>query len=184
MTIERLALLAVIAVAPVVSGQQPPPEGEVTFSKDVAPIFYKSCVTCHHPNDIAPMSLVTYKDARPWAAAIREAVVQRIMPPWHADPNVGQFVNDARLSEDEIATIQAWVKGGAKEGDSKDLPPAPVFQHGWHIKPDVILTIPETVVSAQNQDDYEYIYVPTNFTRDMWVQAAEVIPGDRRVVHH
>ena len=183
MMIEKLAFFTVIACAPLFSGQEPPGH-EVTFSKDVAPIFYKSCVTCHHPNDIAPMSLVSYKEARPWAAAIREAVVQRIMPHWHADPNVGQFANDPRLSEEEIATIQDWVKGGAKEGDPKDLPPAPVFEHGWHIKPDVILTIPETTVSAQNQDDYEYIYVPTNFTRDMWVQAAEVVPGDRRVVHH
>jgi hypothetical protein len=130
------------------------------------------------------MSLVHYKQARPWAAAIREVVVRRVMPPWHADPRVGQFRNDRRLSEQDIATIDAWVKGGAKEGDPKDLPPAPVFKDGWHIKPDVVLTIPETVIAAGNQDDYEYIYVPTNFTRDMWVQAAEVVPGDRRIVHH
>lgn len=184
MTVQTLAFAAVMACAPILSGQQSSALPEVSFNKDVAPIFYKSCVACHHPNDIAPMSLVTYKDARPWAAAIREAVVQRIMPPWHADPDVGQFINDPRLSNEEIATIEAWVKGGAKEGDPRDLPATPVFEHGWHIKPDVVITIPETTVSAQNQDDYEYIYVPTNFTRDMWVQAAEVLPGDRRVVHH
>ncbi|HLH02286.1 MAG TPA: hypothetical protein VKX25_05930 [Bryobacteraceae bacterium] len=156
----------------------------VTFNKDVAPILYKNCVVCHHPNDIAPMSLLTYKEARPWAAAIRQAVVTRTMPPWHADPNVGHYLNDPRLSNDEIATIEAWVKAGSPEGDPKDLPPAPVFKDGWHIKPDVVLTIPETTVAAANQDDYEYIYVPTNFTEDKWVQAAEVVPGDRRVVHH
>lgn len=166
------------------------PQGEaitdraMTFSKDVARIFYKNCVVCHHPNDIAPMSLMTYREARPWAAAIRQAVVQRVMPPWHADPNVGHYINDPRLSAADIATIEAWAKGGAKEGDPKDLPSPPVFKDSWHIKPDVVLSIPETTVAAGNQDDYEYIYVPTNFTEDKWIQAAEVVPGDRRVVHH
>jgi mono/diheme cytochrome c family protein len=167
----------------VISAQTPPAQ-EPTFTKDVAPILYKNCVGCHHPNDIAPMSLMTYKDARPWAAAIREAVVQRVMPPWHSDPNVGHFLNDPRLSEEEISTISAWVKSGGQEGDPKDLPQAPVFEGGWHIKPDVVLSIPKMQVAAANQDDYEYIYVPTNFTEDKWIQAAEVLPGDRRVVHH
>jgi hypothetical protein len=157
---------------------------EVTFSKDVAPILYSNCVSCHHVNDIAPMPLVSYKEARPWAAAIREAVVQRTMPPWHADPHVGDFMNDPRLSDAQIATVVAWVESGAKEGDPKDLPQAPTFEAGWHIKPDVIFTIPETTVAAGNQDDYEYIYVPTNFKEDKWIQAGEVVPGDRRVVHH
>ena len=157
---------------------------QTTFTKDVAPILYRSCVQCHHPNDIAPMSLLTYKDARPWVEAIREAVVKRQMPPWHADPHVGEFINDPRLSDAEIATIEAWAKSGAKEGDPKDLPPAPVFKDGWHIKPDLVISIPDTTVPAAGQDEYDYIYVPTNFTEDRWVQAAEVLPGDRRVVHH
>ena len=156
----------------------------VTFSKDVAPILYKNCAVCHHANDIAPMALLTYKDARPWSAAIKEAVVQRAMPPWHADPHVGDYLNDPRLSDKDIATIVDWVKAGSPEGDPNDLPPAPVFEKGWHIKPDMILSIPETTVAAGNQDDYEYIYVPTNFKEDRWIQAAEVVPGDRRVVHH
>jgi mono/diheme cytochrome c family protein len=156
----------------------------ITFDKNVAPILYKNCTVCHHPNDIAPMSLVTYKEARPWAAAIREAVVQRIMPPWHADPHVGDFLNNPRLSDADIATIVNWVKSGAQEGNPKELPSAPVYQAGWHIKPDVVLTIPQQTVAAGNQDDYEYIYVPTNFTEDKWIHAAEVVPGDRRIVHH
>jgi len=160
------------------------PNADVTFNKDIAPIFYKNCVVCHHPNDIAPMSLVTYKEARPWAAAVRQAVAKRTMPPWHADPHVGEYINDPRLSDSEIATIEAWVKGGAKEGDPKDLPAAPQFRDGWHIQPDAVIAIPEATVPAANQDDYEYIYVPTNFTEDKWIQAAEVLPGDRRVVHH
>ncbi len=156
----------------------------VTFNKDVAPIFYTNCVVCHHPNDIAPMSLLTYHDARPWAAAIRQAVIKREMPPWHADPHVGEYMNDPRLSDKDISTIDQWVKTGAKEGAPQDAPKMPEFQDGWHIKPDLILSIPETTVAAGDQDDYEYIYVPTNFTEDRWVQAAEVVPGDRRVVHH
>jgi len=159
-------------------------ERQVTFSKNVAPILYSHCVVCHRPNDIAPMSLLTYHDVRPWAVAIREAVIRRAMPPWHADPHTGEYINDPRLSDQDIATIDAWVKSGAKEGSPEDLPPAPEFKDGWHINPDLILTIPEQTVSAGNQDDYEYIYVPTNFTEDRWVQAAEVVPGDRRVVHH
>lgn len=157
---------------------------QVTFNKDVAPILQAHCVVCHRPNDIAPMSLVTYRDARPWAAAIREAVVQRAMPPWHADPHTGEYINDPRLSDHDIATIEAWVKGGAKEGSAEDLPAMVEFKQGWHIKPDLVLSIPEQTVPAANQDDYEYIYVPTNFTEDRWIQAAEVVPGDRRVVHH
>ena len=160
------------------------PSKEVTYSRDVAPILYKNCVTCHRPNDIAPMSLLTYKEARPWAGLIQNAVVNRKMPPWHADPKVGGFLNDPRLSDHDIATIDEWVRTGAKEGDAKDLPPAPGLAEGWHIKPDVVFTIPEFTVSGASQDEYEYIYVPTNFTEDKWVQAAEVLPGDRRVVHH
>lgn len=167
------------------SGQErPSPSSEVTYSRDVAPILYRNCVVCHRPNDIAPMSLMTYKDTRPWARLIRQAAVERRMPPWHTDPNVGEYLNDPRLSDMDIATIDAWFRTGAKEGDANALPPAPVFAEGWHIKPDTVFTIPEFMVTGASQDDYEYIYVATNFTEDRWVQAAEVLPGDRRVVHH
>jgi mono/diheme cytochrome c family protein len=182
---RRWSSLVLFVGAAVLNAADPKPQsGTVTYSKDVAPILYQHCAVCHHPNDIAPMSLMTYKETRPWAAAIRQAVVQRTMPPWHADTHVGEFINDARLSDREIATVEEWTKNRAPEGDPNDLPPAPVFHAGWHITPDAIITIPETKVAAGNQDDYEYIYVPTNFTEDKWVQAAEVVPGDRRVVHH
>ncbi len=164
--------------------QGPPPQKEITYSKDVAPILYKNCVMCHRPNDIAPMSLLTYEEVLPFAGLIRQSVDQRKMPPWHADPSVGEFMNDARLGDADIAIIDEWVKGGMKKGDPKDTPPAPVFEPGWHIKSDVIFTIPEFLVPKTAQDDYEYIYVPTNFTEDKWIQAGEVLPGDRRVVHH
>jgi Copper type II ascorbate-dependent monooxygenase, C-terminal domain len=180
-TLSLLGLLLLAARTPLPAEEVKP---QVTFNKDVAPILYARCAVCHRPNDIAPMSLLTYREARPWAVAIRQAVVQRTMPPWHADPHTGDYINDPRLSEKEIATINDWVKSGAEEGSPQDLPPAPQFAEGWHIKPDLILRIPEQTIAAGIQDDYEYIYVPTNFTEDRWIQAAEVVPGDRRVVHH
>src|SRR5262245_6274022 len=113
---------------------------DVTFSKDVAPIFYRECVQCHRPNDLAPMSLLTYKEARPWARSIREKVITKQMPPWHADSHYGDFANDRRLSQLEIDTITAWVDQGANEGDPKNLPSPPEMIEGWHIgKPDVVL---------------------------------------------
>jgi mono/diheme cytochrome c family protein len=185
---RRIVLfLIVVGCAGLVVGasqEAPDAQKEVTYNRDVAPILFKNCVMCHRPNDIAPMSLMTYKETRLRARSIRDAVVERKMPPWHADPKVGDFLNDPRLSDVDIATIDTWVRTGAKEGDAKDLPAAPVFPEGWHIKPDVVFTIPEFTVAGGSQDDYEYIYVPTNFTEDKWVQAAEVLPGDRRVVHH
>jgi mono/diheme cytochrome c family protein len=158
---------------------------EVTFTHDVAPILYKHCVACHHPNDIAPMSLLTYREARPWAAAIKQAVVTGKMPPWKADPHFGKWSNDSRLNEAEIQTIVAWVNGSKLEGDPKDMPPQPEFPLGWHIgKPDAVVPIPEHTIEARGPDEYTYITVPTNFTEDKWVVAAELKPGNRKVVHH
>src|ERR1700752_3414741 len=112
----------------------------VTFNKEIAPILYKSCAECHRPGEAAPFSVLSYKDVRPWAKSIKEKVVRREMPPWHADPHVGKWANDPRLSQTQIDTIAAWVDGGAVEGNSKDLPPAPQFVEGWGIgKPDVII---------------------------------------------
>jgi mono/diheme cytochrome c family protein len=159
-----LIVSGLCAVAYVCTAQEINAPREVTFNRDVAPILFKNCVVCHRPNDIAPMSLMTYKETRMWARPIRDAVVNRKMPPWHADPQVGDFINDPRLTDAEIATIDSWVRTGAREGDPKDLPPAPAFAEGWHIKPDVVFTIPEFLVSGASQDDYEYIYVPTNFS--------------------
>jgi len=158
-----------------------------TFSKDVAPILYKNCVTCHRPGQAAPMSLISFKEVRPWAKSIREVVVERRMPVWLADPNYGEFINDRRLSQKEIDTIVAWVDGGAKEGDPKDLPPTPKFpDDGWSIgKPDVVLSMTEEAsVPADGVVPYRYFAVPTNFTEDKYVQAAEIKRGNPAVVHH
>jgi mono/diheme cytochrome c family protein len=159
---------------------------QVSFNKDVAPILFKNCAQCHRPDDIAPFSVLSYKDARPWAKSIREKVISREMPPWGADPHFGEFSNDTRLSQSDIDTVVAWVDGGAKEGAPKDLPPAPNFSDAWRIgKPDVVLSMPEEfALDARGADDYIYFRVPTNFTEDKWIQAAEFRPGNKRVVHH
>ncbi|MFY9553429.1 MAG: cytochrome c [Blastocatellia bacterium] len=161
-------------------------EIRITFNKDVAPILFKNCVQCHRPGEVAPMSLLTFKEARPWARSIKEKVLTREMPPWHADARFGQFANDRNLGKKEIDTIAAWVDGGANEGDPADLPPAPRFVDGWNIgNPDAVFYIPQEYrVPARGSVDYKYFAVPTNFTRDMWVQAAEIRPGARSVVHH
>jgi hypothetical protein len=159
---------------------------KVTFAKDVAPIFYNKCVECHRAGEIAPMSLLSYKESRPWARSIKEKVVTKTMPPWHADPNHGAFSNDRRLSQKELDTIVAWVDGGAVEGNPKDLPPAPKFTDGWNIgKPDIVFQLPQAInVPATGIVAYKYVNVPTNFTEDKWIQAAEIRPGSRGAVHH
>lgn len=158
----------------------------VTFNKDVAPIMFKNCAECHRPGEAAPMALLSYKDARPWAKSIREKVATKQMPPWHADPHVGEFSNDRRLTQAEIETIVAWVDGGAKEGEAKDLPPAPQFPDGWLIgKPDLILSMPEEfTLDATGPDEYQYFEIPTDFKEDVYVQRAEARPGNRQIVHH
>jgi Copper type II ascorbate-dependent monooxygenase, C-terminal domain len=159
---------------------------EVTFAKDVAPIFYNNCAECHRAGEAAPFSVLTYKDVRPWARSIKEKVVTREMPPWHADPHFGEFSNDRRLTQAQIDTVAAWVDGGAKEGNLKDLPPAPKFVEGWVIgKPDIVLQMPEEfTLAASGPDEYQYFEIPTNFKEDRYVQMAEARPGNRKVVHH
>lgn len=159
---------------------------EVTFSKDVAPIFYQRCAECHRPNDMAPFSVLTYKDVQPWVESIRERVTAKEMPPWHADSGYGEFLNDRRLKPEEIETIATWVSQGAKEGNPEDLPPAPKLVRGWKMgKPEYVLGMSEPyTIEAHSPDSYVYVTFPTKFKEDKWVQAAEILPGNGRVVHH
>ena len=157
----------------------------VTFSKDIAPIFNAKCTECHRPGEAAPFSTLTYQEVRPWAKSIKEKIVNRVMPPWHADPHFGQFANDRTLSTKEIETIVAWVDGGAKEGDPKDMPKTPTFVAGWNIpKPDVIFPITEEYTYKAGADEYQYFDVPTNFTEDKYIQYAEARPTNPKIVHH
>src|SRR5229473_533936 len=121
------------------------PNDHITFNKDVLPVLQKNCQTCHRPGQVAPMSLLTYQDARPWAKSIMLKVTTRQMPPWNADPRYGQFSNDTSLKLSDIDTIAAWVEQGAPEGDAKDKPAAVDWpEGGWQIKPDIIVNGPES----------------------------------------
>jgi len=157
-----------------------------TFSKDVAPIFFANCTSCHRPGDIAPMSLLTYKDARPWARSIAAKVADGTMPPWHADPAYGKFANERRLSDAQKAIIAKWVSGGAPDGSPADLPAAPVYTDGWTIgKPDVVLSMQEDYpLPATGTVPYQYLEIPANFPEDRWIQAWEIKPGNLKAVHH
>src|SRR4051794_17358739 len=135
-TVAAAVLCALAGAASVQLAAQAPAAkagGVPTFTKDVAPIFYKNCTNCHRPGEIAPMSLLTYKDARPWAKSIATQVGKATMPPWHADPAFGEFVNDRRLSDAERDTIVKWASNGAPEGDPKELPATPTYATEWLI---------------------------------------------------
>jgi hypothetical protein len=164
---------------------------EITFSKDVAPIFERACQNCHRPGSIAPMSLLNYKDARPWARSIREKVIKRVMPPWHIDRNVGvsKFKDDPSLSDAEIATIVSWVDRGAPEGNPADLPRPVQFGdlNQWHIgKPDIVVSMNKPyVLKAKGGDEYYDVEIDPGFAEDVYIQAVETKPDSGfRVVHH
>jgi hypothetical protein len=175
-----LSLVGVMAGASFAASSAP------TFHKDIEPIFEARCQSCHRPGEVAPMSLLTYKEARPWAKAIRAALLTGKMPPWSPDPHYGKFSNDLSLHAGEKEKIVAWVEAGAPEGRLSDAPKPRVFTEGWNIpKPDVVFELPEPLdVPASGVLDYKYIKVPTNFTEDKWVQMAEVRPSAPAVVHH
>jgi len=156
-----------------------------TFTKDVLPILQRNCQSCHRPGQTAPMSLLTYESARPWAKAIKNAVSSKKMPPWFASSDFGHFTNDKSLQQADIDTIVKWVDGGAVQGDPKDAP-APIQwpEGGWTIKPDVIVEGPSYNVPARSIVEWQWIPVPSGFTKDTWVTSIEVLPEQIPVTHH
>ena len=153
-----------------------------TFYRDVLPILQTHCQSCHRPGEIGPMPLLTYQQARPWAAAIRESVKLRKMPPWFADPTHGEFANDPRLSRSAIETIDEWVKSGMAQGSRTR---AAVTPHPTSPPADLVLTAPkEFVIPANAVVDYQYLIFPGRFETDQWVQSVSIRPSDRGVVHH
>jgi hypothetical protein len=185
-TYAALALCAAAAATVSAAGQARPSATGPTFSKEVAPIFYKSCTNCHRPGEIAPMSLLTYKDARPWVKSIATQVGKGAMPPWHADPKHGEFLNDRRLSDADKATLVAWANGGAPEGNPADLPPPPTYESGWTIgTPDAVFAMNEDYpIPAAGEIPYQFLEIETKLTEDKWVQAFEVKAGDPKALHH
>ena len=170
------AFLAMAATAP-------PP---VTFYKDALPVLQKNCQTCHRPGESGPMSFLSYETTRPWAKAIKTAVLTKKMPPWFADPHFGKFANDRSMSQADIDTLVSWADTGAPAGNLKDAPKPLDWVEGWRIgKPDLVISMPTAFnVPASGTIDYQYIVIPTGFTEDKYVQLSEARPGNPAVVHH
>ncbi len=162
----------------------------VTFNKDIAPIFQRSCESCHHAGTSAPMPLETYAEARPWAKSIKERVTRRDMPPWHLDKTVGirHYKNDRSLSDAEIATVARWVDSGAPQGDAADLPAPVVFQPDnlWYIgKPDLLVTTDQDFTMYPKGPDWWIDqYAEVRLTEDRWIKSMEVKPSNPKIVHH
>jgi hypothetical protein len=189
------AACAVLAFPVLASAQAAKPTP--TFTRDVARTFQEKCESCHRPNSIAPMSLVTYEEARPWARSIKNRVASRQMPPWHIDKSVGiqQYQNDRSLSDDQIDTIVRWVDAGAPKGDPRDMPPPIKWadDNVWNFAPlfggppDLIIKSPPYTQKAGAQDAWYKPVVPTGLTEPRWVRAIEIRPGTvkgRRITHH
>lgn len=184
MRICLLVLLGTLVAASPLA-QTPAADNPPTFYRDVLPILQKNCQACHRPGEIAPMALLTFEQTRPWARAIKTVVAARTMPPWFADPAYGHFENERRLSDREIATIAAWADAGAPRGSMAEAPPPLTFEDGWNITPDLVIEMPKPFeLPAAGTINYKYIVVKANFTEDLWVAAAEMRPGNSKVLHH
>ncbi len=183
------AVLGTLACAATVSvSTAPAPAVVPTFAKDVAPIVFEKCATCHRPGEVAPMTLLSYEDARPWAKVIKTKVLAREMPPWGADPEHSlKMRNDRSLSKQQIDTIVAWVDGGAPKGNEAEMPPAPTFAEGWTAgrEPDAILEMPvEFEIPPEGEVGVQMFYSKIPFTEDKFAEMLEIRPGNRAVLHH
>ena len=189
--VKSLGVLAVLALPTAAAAQAP------TFTKDIAPIFQNKCEACHRPDSIAPMSLVSFEEARPWARSIKGRVASRQMPPWHIDKTVGitEFENDRSLSDKEIDTIVKWVDAGSPKGDPKDMPAPKVWADtgsGWPLAskygpPDLIVKSPEYTMPAVAQDAWWRPTTPTGLSEARWVRAIDIRPvgkNARKITHH
>ena len=156
-----------------------------TYSRDVAPIIFENCVSCHREGEIAPMSLSNYQETRPWARSIKRYVSNRTMPPWFANPAHGEFTNNPSLSKKEIATIVKWVKSGAPEGDPANMPKHPEFTQGWQMgEPDAIIELPEVSIPADGNDIFPNVEFSPDIDDSQWLRAIEIRPSNRDVAHH
>ncbi|MDP8990871.1 MAG: thiol-disulfide isomerase [Acidobacteriota bacterium] len=157
----------------------------VTFAKDVLPILQKNCQGCHRPGQIAPMSFLSYESTRPWAKAMKAAVLLKKMPPWGADSKIGHFTNDRSLKQGDIDILAKWADTGAALGDPKDAP-APIDwpPDGWQIKPDVVVQGPRFDVPAAGLLEWTWVVIPSPFTEDTWITSIELRPSNPTVTHH
>ncbi len=163
--------------------------GDITYTKHIAPILNKHCVSCHRPNEIGPFTLSNYDDIQGWEEMILEVIEQKRMPPWSANPNYGHFKNDPRLSVDEIELIRNWITTRMPEGDLNDLPEPPIFTDGWGIpKPDQVINMNEEdeafTIPSDGIVDYQRFLIDPGWEEDKYIYAAEARPQNRSVVHH
>ena len=188
-----VVLAAAMVLVPAVAVAQPGNGGAaVTFAKDIVPIFQRSCQVCHRQGEMAPMSLMTYQEVRPWARAIKNRVVAREMPPWHVDKNIGiqAFKDDPSLSDEQIAMVSAWVDNGAPLGDPADMPPPVDFPDAseWQIgEPDLVVRYPAYQMPAEGPDLFGALYTDLDLDEDRYIRAIQTRPANdpsRRVVHH
>ena len=190
--LTAIAVTLLFTTTATVAQRAPATGPQVTFTKDVAPILYKSCIRCHRPEELAPMSLLTYNDARPWAQSIKNRVSKREMPPWFLDKTIGiqKYKNDPSLSDEEIATIVKWADTGAQQGNPADMPKMPEAEtlSTWRIgTPDVIVHYPAYKMPATGPDLYGNLEAPFGTTEDRYIKAIQsrvVDGGSRKVVHH
>jgi mono/diheme cytochrome c family protein len=163
-----------------------PPSASPTFSKDIAPILFQNCASCHHPGEVAPFSLLSYRDAKKHAREIAQVTQSRQMPPWKPVHGFGEFVGERRLTDEQIASIAKWVAAGKPEGNAADLPAAPIFVEGWQLgTPDLVVKMPEAyTLKAEGNDVFRCFVIPLNLTEDKYVQAVEFRPSNRKIVHH
>ena len=193
LSVGAAAIIVAHGMASAQAGAVPQSGGksQVTFTKDIAPILQRSCQACHRPDNMAPMSLLSYEEVRPWARSIKQKVMLREMPPWHIDPYVGiqQFKNDPSLSKREIAAIVEWVDSGAPKGNAADMPPPREFpaEGAWRIgggEPEFIVSSPKHMVEAEAADWWGDYFVPTGLTEDRYIKAIQTKAGNLEVVHH
>ena len=157
-----------------------------TFNRDIAPLLYEHCATCHHPGEVAPFSLLSYQDAAKRAKLIATVTASRYMPPWKAEPGHGDFRNDRSLSTAQITAIHDWAEAGAPEGEAAEKPTPPVFAEGWHIgTPEKVFTVPSKyTVPADGRDQFRCFVIPMGLDHDVFVKAFEFRPENRKIVHH
>jgi mono/diheme cytochrome c family protein len=180
-----LALLAALLAAP--AAAESTADATPTWAADVAPIVHRSCASCHRPGEVAPMSLLTYQEARPWAKSIRRAVSERAMPPWHADSSQVAYANDRSLSDAEVATLVRWVDSGAPAGDLETAPAPPTFTEGWRLgEPDLVFTVkqPFRVPVTDEEIPYQSLVFQADIPEDLYVEAWEIRTDAPRAMHH
>ena len=188
MVVRSLAFGSILLAAAAIGfyrNEAPPPKAKPTFAANVAPILYRSCVSCHRPGEIGPFSLVGYDNAKKWSKMIATVTAQRVMPPWKATGH-GQFLDENTLTDEEIETIQNWQANGAPRGPVKDEPKPPVFTSGWTLgEPDLILKPDKPVtVEAEGKDEYRNYVLKTNFPETRYLSAFDCKPGNKSIVHH